>query len=223
MIISRRLLFCCFLGLGLVTGLFLGTLSQAIAAPTAASGQQNTLFVLVDDLAAEHPTLQGIWLAVRAEGSREWSWMPIYPTVLDESKNQYATPHSAFYLPAGEIEDVNALPPLRAQGAWWNEVFWLDEAALAVVQTISGGEAIAMADTWLEPQRALFEQVQILKNVCSGGQSAAANGLPALDQLLALMPNHFRSSINPFDLITRWDDWAADGFAASCTHPWARN
>lgn len=220
MTISPRLLFLSFLGLGLVTGLFLGTLGQALAAPSADPNQQNTLFVLVDDLNSSNPILEGIWLAARQEGSDEWNWMPIYPAPLDEADSEYAKPHSAFYLPNSEMTDATALPPLRAQRVWWDEVFWLDEAALGLLQTIGGAEPIGMADTWLEPQAALFEQVQTLNKLCDTGQ-ATASGAGALDQLLALMPNHFRLSINPFDLITRWDAWSQDGFSFSCTHPWA--
>jgi hypothetical protein len=220
MTISPRLLFLSFLGLGLVTGLFLGTLSQALAASVSDPNQHNTLFVLVDDFSSSNPVLEGIWLAARQEGSDQWNWMPIYPAPLEEEDSEYAKPHSAFYLPSKEIPDVNSLPPLRAQRVWWNEVFWLDEAALGLLQTISGKEPVAMVDTWLEPQAALFGQVQILNNLCKAGQ-VTASGAGTLDQLLALMPSHIRLSINSFDLITRWDGWSQDGFPLSCTHPWA--
>lgn len=220
MTISPRLLFLSFLGIGLVTGLFLGTLSQALAAPAGDPNQHNTLFILVDDLNAEHPILEGIWLAARQVGSHEWNWMPIYPIPLDETDSEYAKPHSAFYLPGSETPDVNKLPPLRAQRVWWDETFWLDEAALGLLQTVNGSDPVTIADTWLEPQAALLEQVQILNKLCKGGQ-ASASSAGALDQVLDLMPNHFRLSISPFELITRWDAWSQDGFSLSCSHPWA--
>ncbi|MEX2162358.1 MAG: hypothetical protein WD751_10660 [Anaerolineales bacterium] len=221
MAITPRLLFLSFLGLGLVTGLFLGSLGQAIAAPAGESGQHNYLFVLVDDLGAEHPTLEGIWLAARTEDSATWNWMPVYPVPLDETESVYAKPHAAFYLPSGNFDDVNALPPLRTQGAWWDEVFWIDEAALGVLQGLSGSSASLTSDTWIEPQRALYEQVQILNNVCNSAAAIAAAGPGALDQLLALVPAHLDPSISPFELITRWDDWTQSGFALNCAHPWA--
>lgn len=221
MTISPRWLFLSFLGIGLVSGLFLGTLGQALAAPTGDPNQHNTLFVLVDDLNSEQPILEGIWLAARQVGSNEWNWMPIYPAPMDETESEFAKPHSAFYLPSNLTPDANTLPPLRAQRVWWDEVFWLDEAALGVIQSISGDETLAMTETWLEPQAALLTQVQILNKLCEGGQGAAAEGAGTLDQLLALVPSHFRLSISPFDLITRWDAWSQDGFSLSCTHPWA--
>jgi hypothetical protein len=220
MTISPRLLFLSFLGLGLVTGLFVGSLSQAIAAgPNQDAKQHNVLVVIVDDLTAEHPTLQGIWLSARRADSSELSWMPIYPAPLEDGDNEYATPHAAFYLPSGEFTEVANLPPLRAEGAWWDEVYLLDEVALTMLQSASGLEAIAFTDTWAEPQRALFEQVQVLTAMCD--HAAALAGQGGLDQALALMPSHLRTSINPFELITRWDDWSLSGFELTCTHPWA--
>jgi hypothetical protein len=218
MTISPRLLFLSFLGFGLVTGLFVGSLSHAIAAGPETSTQSNTLFVIVDDLASEHPALQGIWLAARGEDSSEVNWMPVYPAPLDETNNEFAKPHSAFYLPSNTFEDVNALPPLRSGNLWWDEIFWLDEAALSALQSASGAEATALNDTWLEPQSALFDQVQVLNALCTAGQQGS-RGL--LDQLLALMPGHMRQTVNPFELITRWDQWSLSGFALSCIHPWA--
>src|SRR3990172_8267569 len=111
MTISPRLLFLSFLGIGFVTGLFLGTPSQAPAGRAGDQNQHNTLFILVDDLNAEPPILEGIWLAARQVGSHEWNWMPIYPIPLDETDSEYAKPHSAFYLPGSETPDVNKLPP----------------------------------------------------------------------------------------------------------------
>jgi hypothetical protein len=220
MTISPRLLFLSFLGLGLVSGLFIGTLGQALASPGGDPNQQNILFVLVDDLTSEQPILEGIWLAARQVGGQQWNWMPIYPTPLDETQSEYAKPHGAFYLPPNQTTEPSSLPPLRAQRVWWDEVFWLDEAALGLIQTINGSEAVSMSDTWLEPQAALLDQVSILNKLCEGGQ--AATGVPGtLDQVLSLVPDHFRLSISPFELIAGWDDWAQTDFAFGCTHPWA--
>src|SRR3990170_510677 len=98
MILSPRTLFLGFLGLGLVTGLFVGNLSEAIAAPSAKNIQQNTLIVLVDDLGSQNPALEGIWLAARSAGNDTFNWEPVYPVPLTEADEEFAKPHSAFYL-----------------------------------------------------------------------------------------------------------------------------
>ena len=217
MILSPRTLFLGFLGLGLVTGLFVGNLSEAIAAPSAKNIQQNTLIVLVDNFGAESPALEGIWLAARAEGNDTFNWEPIYPVPLTNADEEYGKPHSAFYLPDANFDDPSALPPLRSQGIWWDEVFWIDEAALGALQTVSGQTSSGMTDVWVEPQAALYEQVKILSGICQ----TTFNGSQILDQILALMTSHIRSSISPFELITRWDAWSQAGFPLSCSHPWA--
>jgi hypothetical protein len=218
MALSPRLLFLSFLGLGLITGLFVGSLGEAIAAPLAKSTQQNTLFLLVDDMNAEHPTLQGIWLAAKSLGSDAVNWVPVYPQPLKANEDPLAQPHSAFYLPDRNFDDPSNLPPLRAQGAWWSEVIWLDKAALGVLQSATGQEASTITDPWVEPQQALYEQVQILNAICG---APSLFGIGAMDQMLALIPNHLRSSISPFELITAWDSWSQGGYLLSCSHPWA--
>lgn len=212
MAISPRLLFLSFLGFGLVTGLFIGNLGQAIAAPVEPETQHNVLLVLVDDLTAAHPTLEGIWLAAQNETGAEWNWMPIYPEPLAEDGSDLAQPHAAFYLPDSSFADATALPPLRGQSAWWDEVFWLDRAA--VTEVAASGVAGPWAKAWQEPQKALFEQVQLINRFCD---------LPAasLDTIIALMPAHIRSTSSPFELIRRWDEWVAGGSRLSCAHPWA--
>ena len=217
MVLSPRTLFLSFLGLGLVTGLLVGSLSEAIAAPSAKNIQQNTLIVLVDDLGSQNPALEGIWLAARSAGNDTFNWEPVYPVPLTEADEEFAKPHSAFYLHDAHFDDPSALPPLRSSGIWWNEVFWIDNAALGALQTITGQTSFPITDAWVEPQAALYEQVQLLNGICQANFSGTQN----LDQILALMPNHIRSSVSPFELITRWDGWSQVGFSLSCTHLWA--
>lgn len=219
MAISPRLLFLSFLGFGLITGLFIGSLGLAIAAPAERSEQHNVLFVLVDDLTAENPSLEGIWLAAQSEADETWNWMPIYPEPLEDVESEFSKPHAAFYLPNADFDNAAALPPLRGQGAWWDEEFWLDEIGLNQVLAGSGMEASSFARSWQEPQKALFQQVQVLNQLCN--LSMSASNVTLLDQLVSLMPTHLRSTSGAFDLIRSWDTWIADGGRLACAHPWA--
>ncbi|MEX1071525.1 MAG: hypothetical protein WEC37_02770 [Anaerolineales bacterium] len=220
-VFSRSRLFLGFLAIGLLSGFFLGNLSQASAAARAESKnlQQNTLIVFVDDLSGEHHTVRGIWLAARVEGSPELSWMPIYPTPLGVGETEYSQAHTALILESFEFEDLTFLTPLHDQRVWWDEIFIIDAAALANLQTLAGIEHTNVAETWLEPQRALHKQVQLLQGMCAASPTAA-NQI-ALDQILALIPSHIQITQSTFELITRWDAWSQTGFALSCTHPWA--
>jgi hypothetical protein len=218
--LPRHLLFLSFLVLGVISGFFTGSLVSASAniGSHSKSAQQNSLIVYVDNLASDHFTIKGIWLAASTAGSAEISWMPIYPTPLTE-KSAYSQPHSPLILESVEIENLKYLAPLRQHGVWWNDIFLVDDAAIGILQTLSGRPAHSMANPSEEPQRALHEQVEFVQALC--GQAVNWGNQQALDQILSLIPAHLNSSIGPFELITRWDIWSLEGFALSCTHPWA--
>jgi hypothetical protein len=76
-----------------------------------------------------------------------------------------------------------------------------------------------MAEAWQEPQKALYEQVQLINQMCGAAPTTASQS--SLDGVLALMPDHIQPSSSPFELISRWDAWMADGGQLSCSHPWA--
>ncbi len=219
---SRHLLFICFVLFGAVSGFFIGSLSHALAAAPVSKGdvditQHNSLIVLVDSLDSAQPVLKGVWLAARSEDSTQINWMPIYPLPLDDSGNVYAQAHKAISLSSNGLEGLAGLTPIRDASIWYDEVFMLDEAVLNAISAFSATPLSGLSATWVEPQGALQEQVQAIQSLCAFNWSAPA----ALDQILALMPTHFRSSLNPVDLIARWDNWAQSGYELACTHPWA--
>lgn len=216
--IARRLLFFGFLLLGAASGFFLGSLSHALAAPGSKddSVQHNSLIVLVDNLEAESPKLEGIWLAARVVDIPQINWMPIYPQPLNDG-GVYSSPHAALSVTVSGLGDLALLNPIREQGIWFDEVFIFDAAAVSTISSLGGVPISNLANAWAEPQGALQQQVQLIQSLCTFSWS----GSNALDQVLALMPNHLQSSLSPFDLIARWDNWSQAGFALSCSHPWA--
>jgi hypothetical protein len=179
-----------------------------------AAAQQNSLIVIVDDLAAPQPALLGAWLAVRSEG--HVSWMPLYPQPL-ESGSGYAQPSEPIRLASSDLSALRALAPVGEASAWFDEAFLLDQTAAAAFSVLAGGQQGGLAATWEQPQAALQQQVQLIQALCAQSWAAVSN----LDAALALMPDHLRASATAFDLITRWDAWASQGFGLSCEHPWA--
>ncbi len=216
--IPRRLLFFGFLLLGAASGFFLGSLSHALAAPSSKGdlAQHNTLIVLVDNLEAESPNLNGIWLAARVADVPQINWMPIYPQPFDNG-SVYSVPHTALSVTVSGLGDLAVLTPIREQGIWFDEVIIFDAAALSAISTLGGAPISNLADAWTEPQGALQQQVQLIQSLCAFPWS----GSNALDPILTLMPNHLQSSLSSFDLIARWDSWSMSGFGLSCSHPWA--
>ena len=216
--ISRRLLFFGFVLLGAASGFFIGSLSHALAAPNSKGDgvQHNTLIVLVDDLNAAQPSLEGVWLAAEVGGSDEISWMPIYPKPLNENSN-YSQTHSAITLDSVDPANVGYMAPVREAGIWFDETFVIDGSGLAMISGLSGAQLTRLPNAWDEPQGALQQQISLLNSLCSFNWSDGR----ALDQLLALIPSHLQTTLSLFDLIARWDQWSQVGFGMSCTHQWA--
>lgn len=222
-IVPRRLLFLGFVLLGMASGFFIGSLGSALAAGTGAgapaskgvaSSQQNSLVVLVDDLAAPQPALLGAWLAVRS--GQQVSWMPLYPQPIG-SEAGYAQAGEAIRLASNELGALGGLGPVSQAGISFDEAYLLDPRAAAALTAAAGLPTDGLAATWEQPQAALQQQVQLIQALCGHSWGAVSE----LDALLGLMPDHLRASLTPFDLITGWDSWSAEGYGLSCEHPWA--
>jgi hypothetical protein len=196
-------------------------LRQALAAAPAAQNkamaevqQHNTLIAIVDDLQAEQPALIGAWLAARV--GNDVNLMPIYPQPL-QSEGGYAQAHEALRMAGSEIADLATLDPIRDANVRFDAAFILDEAAASAIGVLAGAPGAGLTESWQQPQAALQEQISLLKTVCTAhwGEPAGLNGL------LALMPDHMRTTLTAFDIITAWDSWAAAGSQLACSHPWA--
>lgn len=219
-------LFSGFLLLGLSSGLFLGSLRVSVA---SASGpgqnhQINYLFAVVSDEEGGVATLQALWLAATQPASGRVSWVPIYPQPLSDGEGgrspRYSQAHQAIRL-SGGVDGLIGLPLLRDLGVRWDEAFILDQAAADQAGGLLGAETRASdsVQSAVEPQLALQQQVRFIQAFCGANAHLSAPG--TLDTVLALYPDHFRSSLNLFEIIALWDQLAGRDFSLSCDHPWA--
>ena len=217
-------LFRAFLLLGLLTGIFLGSLTVSAApssTPIPSNGQQNFLFAVVED-AQENSPLLTLWLAATTLDSGEIYWMPIYPQPLNESNAAFADAHDPIWVPSQDLGFWQGLGLLREQGMWWDEIIVMDSFALTSLTQLLQIENFDKAiSTWMEPQAALHQNVSLIQQVCA--QSAQFNNPTALDQLLLLTaePAHLNSTLSSFEFISLWDKLASRQFDLSCNHPWA--
>lgn len=214
--LTRRTLFMAFVGVGVLSGLLAGSLGSAQAAETGTAktpARQTSLVVVLDDLSASEPLLLAAWQVQRTPtGSLEWR--PLYPAPL-QSGADYAQPHTELRLTSTHSEAIAALGPLHAANVTFDEIFVLDQTALQTLSSLAASQ-VTLPATAAEPQAALQQQVQLVQAVC-----AAVWQPEQLDTWVALMPDHLQSSVSMFELITRWDAWAQDGFGLQCSHPWA--
>jgi hypothetical protein len=99
-----------------------------------ANGQKNLLLVVVDDLSGNEPSLQGVWMLIKAPSGRKVTFMPVYPTGSEQSVDL----ERLFNNPADEIPSGAFLGALEAQGHWWDNYLVVDQAALAALVDLSG-------------------------------------------------------------------------------------
>jgi len=219
-------LFGSFLLLGLSSGLFLGSLQAtwASASEGVQKQQVNYLFAVVSDEQGEVATLQALWLAATRPESGEINWMPLYPQPLSDAdaRRGFSSAHEAIRL-SGGVDGLIGLPLLRELGINWDEAFILDNDAFERIGVLLNVETQGdlSIQTAIQPQLALQEQVRFVQAFCQAGSQLAVPGI--LDTILALYPEHLRSSLNQFEVIALWDQLAERDFSVSCHHPWADN
>ena len=99
------------------------------------NGQMNLLLILVDELDATEPGLQGVWMLIHDPSGKKVHFMPIYPA---ESK------FGQDVRQAVGLEKVNGLSPkleqlLQKQGLWWDNYLVIDRKILSrLVQQTDG-------------------------------------------------------------------------------------
>jgi hypothetical protein len=218
----RWKLFVAFLALGLSSGLFLGKVrtSTASASPQSTGAQVNYLFAVVSDEEGGVATLQALWLAAAHPATGQVSWIPLYPQPLNDAdgRSAFSRNHESIRL-SGGIDSLLGLPLLRELGIQWEHALILDPEAAKTIASLLGiaPEDRPAVQSAFEPQLALKEQVRTIQAFCSGALDVAGS----LDTILLLFPDHIRSSLNQFEIITHWDFLSARDFALDCDHPWA--
>ena len=105
----------------------------------ALSTQQATLVVLVNDLGAEDPSLQGIWKIITGENLPEWTIAPLYPAMLKGAPARDESLARAFSLGENGSLDGEFVVLLEELPLEWNNIVILDQFALERLIDLSGG------------------------------------------------------------------------------------
>lgn len=213
---SRRTLFLAFVGVGMLSGLLMGSLGSALAAEAASvktPAKRSSLVMVVDALESPQPVLTAAWHVQQTQAGT-LDWTPLYPAPL-QSGSVYAQPHTDLRVLTIDSEAIAQLEPIAKAAISFDEIFVLDQSAVHAISTLAG-IPLSLQLPAGEPQAALQEQVQLVQGLC-----AAAWQPEQLDAWVALAPQHLQSSTSVFELITRWDAWAQDGFGLRCSHSWA--
>ena len=192
------------------------------------NGQENLLLILVDQMDATEPSLQGVWMLIHDPSGNKVFFMPIYPA---QSKFGQDIKQSV------GIEKISGLAPeleqvLHKQGLWWDNYLVIDRGILASVVQLAGGidledgrlngqqviGLLPIADQ--DAQTALDLQARIAQGICQRFDSLMQNeSPPALFELLiGGGTQSVYSDLTHSELLTSWNRLKKAG-GMSCYFP----
>lgn len=184
-----------FFGVFLTIGFMLGTSaaqlngSAAEVSPPAPSplpatstaapnGQQNFLIIGVNDLEAQSPRLESIWMLLYIPPTPQFTLVPLYPSPYAGGKELQNYLEKTFALGSDLKPDPAFLVAVQSVNIWWNNYIILDEVAMAnVINTASADNALNDPDfgsrtistlplAWEEPEAAVLAQAELLNGLC---------------------------------------------------------
>jgi len=89
-----------------------------------------TLIVLVDDLNASNPLLEGVWLSRSTDGGAGNLFFPIFPSQADDGVQRDLNLRGAFWLEEAAEPSQQFLTILADRNLSWHQILLLDLAAL---------------------------------------------------------------------------------------------
>jgi hypothetical protein len=182
----------------------------------------------VDDLTYSQARLESVWLAEFAEGSLEISLRPLYPVASTPNHYSYLIPHDPIYVSTTDLEGLRSVELLRAQNVDWSDVIMLDEWAMDIliettmddIQSVSSpGDLVtsSLPKVWEDPNAALYLQENIVQFLCEHVGPFAKQ--ESILYLMALIPNHIKSTLSRDDILNQWELWIDQDFQLICRFP----
>jgi hypothetical protein len=97
-----------------------------------------TLIILVDDLGALNPVLDGVWLSRSSDGGRGSLFFPIFPSQAEDGDQRDLNLRGAFWLEESRQPSQQFQSILRDRNLVWHQVILLDRYALEETGLILG-------------------------------------------------------------------------------------
>jgi len=216
-----------FFGVFLTIGFMLGTsaaqsksrgteVSTPVATQIAATStatpndQQNFLIIGVDDLEAESPRLESVWMLLYIPPTPQFTLIPLYPSAYAGGEETQDYMESTFALGNDLKPNPAFLVAVQSVNTWWNNYIILDETAMAnVINTASADNAINNPDfgsrtiamlplAWEDPKAAVLAQAELLNGLCHDfARNFSGKNLDISSKTLS---NHVRSDLNAAQL-----------------------
>ncbi len=199
--------------------------------PTPRTGQRTVLVVGVDDLKAEQPRLQSVWLAMYIPSSPGLTLAPLYPAITDSQPQANEDLRAAFALTPERTPAPAFTEAIQRYDLRWNQYVVLDAAGLATLVDFFGGVELGatrldgaaiiryLADHEGEVGTAIESQAALMKALCA--RSNQAGEQIDVYQLFTLLDGHLSTSMTAASIL---DDWQTLGSAGSrlCKFPTLR-
>lgn len=234
---ANQYLFLVFLALGFLATFLPGRISLAAELPPDTANalseksepQRNILVIGVDRLDMPTARLESAWLVMHYPKTFEFTLIPLYPSLQADPSAPLAQPNQPININTSDLNALKSLEIVTAQDIWVSDVLVLDKVGLLEILNLLGGinvgniylrpdQAIdTLSPPWLDPRRALLTQRLLLASICQ--HSTAFAGPARLERILALMPDHLATTLQPFELSTYWTWQANHGFNLTCEFP----
>lgn len=176
------------------------------SSPTPATGQNNILLIITDDLSADQSPINGVWLAAHIPGLPSVHWIPLYPTVTSQTLGK-GDSYFPLYINHSSKLPSNFSDFLKQKNIWWNGFIVIDHQGIATIIEAVGG--IDIDDRELTQGSAAFAaissvenvqlkniayQTQLIKGFCL--QSHKLIDLFASQKIFNLIPNRIKTNLS---------------------------
>ena len=104
--------------------------------PTSAVPDPFTLLILVDNLMALNPVLEGVWLSRSTDQGAGMLFFPIFPSQAEDGAQRDVNLKGAFWLEESQVPAEAFQTILRDRNLTWHQVLVLDQAALSEINLI---------------------------------------------------------------------------------------
>jgi hypothetical protein len=104
--------------------------------PTAAVADPFMLLILVDDLLALNPVLEGVWLSRSTDQGAGMLFFPIFPSQAEDGAQRDLNLRGAFWLEESSAPSEEFQTILEDRNLTWHQVLLLDQTALSEINLI---------------------------------------------------------------------------------------
>ena len=203
--------------------------------------QRNILVVAVDEIGAERPRLEGVWLILYLPDLPHVTLMPVYPEVISDGRTLMVKADAKladkFDLTPDKLPIPAFFESVAAKNIWWNNYLILEKSTLEKLVDSMGGmentnhnsrEALAeysgsqavdmLTSTQVDPQAGLLSQAQFAQRMCrKSSQPLFSAG--KIRFTYALLKEHLITDLGPEQIAADFEGMLQRGGGISCEFP----